>query len=141
MKAGKRVILLWMAVLLSLSQGCGPSTPGSEGTGEIAGGIYCDENQNCECEESEQGLADISVMLFTDACTNAYLYRRIRTDAEGEFLFDDVPPGNYCLMPDLKTVCGGFVPTTSIQQDVQVAAGEHTTVKWFGYTQLGSESP
>lgn len=96
--------------------------------------MFLDENadsffQECDCD---CGLEHIPIRLYREHC-GGLIVQTVRTDAEGFYHFDQVEPGPYCLMPDVKMICEGYQPTRSITQKVTVTAGERTEAEWFAY--------
>jgi hypothetical protein len=133
------LVILLLMVSLQACYGTGAERQVGEEGGVIKGGVYCDANENCECDDREKGLSEIAINLYMDRCETEYLYKTTQTDFDGEFSFYDLPAGKYCVMPDFTTVCGGFQPTTSIRRDIQLEPGEDEIVEWFGYTQPTSD--
>lgn len=133
---GKRswVVLLLGVVCIFLLVAC---NQGQDQTpGKITGGVFCDCNKDGECDQNEEGMANIAVRLYVGAC-GEQLYETTKTDAKGQFAFTDLEPGDYCVFPDVEPVCGGYAgnyPTSSINRNVTVDAGETTDLLWFGYT-------
>jgi hypothetical protein len=102
----------------------------------ITGSVYCDQNQdgNCDCEEG--GLENISVQIFVDHCGGTAL-QTITTDEKGNFTFQDIDPSTYFIRADLNYVCGGRVPTTTTCQQVEAAAGKTVSLPPFGFSEYG----
>lgn len=103
-------------------------------TGAIAGRVFLDENadtvfQDCDCD---CGIENIPIRLYRGTC-GGLIVQTVKTDAEGFYLFPKIDPGNYCLMPEIKINCEGYLPTKSVTQKVAVKAGETTQVEWFAY--------
>jgi hypothetical protein len=103
-------------------------------TGAIAGRVFLDENadtefQDCDCD---CGIENIPIRLYRGTC-GGLIVQTVKTDAEGFYLFPRIDPGNYCLMPEIKINCEGYLPTKSVTQKVAVKAGETTQVEWFAY--------
>ncbi|MFC1688883.1 SdrD B-like domain-containing protein [Pseudomonadota bacterium] len=104
--------------------------------GTINGSVYCDQNQDGKCDCEEGGLKDIHIQIFSEHCGGTAM-QTIHTDKEGNFSFHIPEPGQYFVMVDLDYVCGGRVPTTSVCQEVVLAAGETVTLIPFGYSSIG----
>jgi hypothetical protein len=83
--------------------------------------VWVDENGNGQQDEGEPGVPGVTVTIY-DATTNQPVllggqpYTDI-TDAEGYYLFVDLPPGDYYVVFDLTTLPDGYVPTTPNQGD------------------------
>jgi hypothetical protein len=108
-----------------------PAAPGS-----IAGSVFCDQDQdgNCDCEEA--GLGNIKVQIFTDHCGGTAL-QSVSTDDEGRFTFHDVEPGVYFIRVDLEYVCGGRVPTTVNCRQTELKPGQIVTLSPIGFSEYG----
>lgn len=106
----------------------------------ISGGVYFDENMNEDCEECECGLEDIRILLYKGTCSGT-MWQSAKTDAEGAFKFSELDAGQYCVMPDLPPTCDGFMPTTSIAQQITLGNGEDLEITWFGYTSFIDVQP
>ncbi len=94
-----------------------------------------DCNQNGDCNCNTPGLPDVSVHLYSGACGEALL-QMVRTDSEGQFVFQALAPGAYGVYPDVPPTCGGFAgndPTTSISRNILLDPGETIDLVWFGY--------
>ncbi|HEX8736559.1 MAG TPA: SdrD B-like domain-containing protein [Pyrinomonadaceae bacterium] len=65
-------------------------------TGRISGQVWLDANENGEKDENEPALADVRVVSGGG--------RDTLTDANGAFLFGDLPPGEYVILLDEKTL-------------------------------------
>ncbi|MEJ2384402.1 MAG: hypothetical protein P8Y54_08380 [Xanthomonadales bacterium] len=51
---------------------------------------------------------------------------------QGFYHFQDLEPGDYCVMPNPKMICEGYQATKSITQKVRVEPGQDAEVEWFG---------
>ncbi len=84
-------------------------------TASISGRVYFDVDNSSSCEK-EPGIAGMSVRLYKGACGENMLETHY-TDENGEFLFADLTPGDYCVIPDFEDkTCGyaGNFPTTGV---------------------------
>jgi len=129
------ILVVSMLLLASLQAMSGEHIMGSD-SGAINGSVYCDQNQDGQCDCDENGLRDIHIQVFTGHC-GGMAQQTIHTDENGKFSFHINQPGTYFVMVDLQYVCGGRVPTTSICQKVELAAGETVQLEPFGYSVLG----
>lgn len=71
-----------------------------------------------------------------------FLLQSITTDADGQFSFAELAPGDYCVYPDLAPTCGGYAgnnPTTSISREVSLEPGGIVDLVWFGYATRGAD--
>jgi hypothetical protein len=84
--------------------------------------VWADLNNNGLQDGGEPGVASITVRLY-DAATDTEVTQDAEgnplpaevTDVNGEYLFEDIPAGDYYVIFDLGTVPGIYAPTT---QDV-----------------------
>ena len=126
------VSLLLALILVSCSSiGLGQDI---EQPGGISGRVYLDEDANevfeeCDCDCV---MEDVTIQLYPDRCSGQFL-QITKTDENGYYLFEDLTPGEYCVMPKVKLICEGYQPTTSITQRVQVVSGEIVEADWFGF--------
>jgi hypothetical protein len=104
--------------------------------GTIKGSVYCDQDEDGQCNCDEEGLGDMHVQIFATQCGGTPL-QTIHTDKDGNFSFHVAGPGHYYVMVDLDYVCGGRVPTTETCQEVELKAGETVTLNPFGYSNYG----
>ncbi|HSK73746.1 MAG TPA: SdrD B-like domain-containing protein, partial [Pyrinomonadaceae bacterium] len=65
-------------------------------TGRIAGSVWFDANENGKFDENEQPLADVRLVAANG--------RDTLTDANGSFVIGDLPPGEYVILLDEKTL-------------------------------------
>ncbi len=65
-------------------------------TGRITGIIWLDENENGKFDEGEQPLSDVRVVAGSGSDT--------LTDSNGAFAIGDLPPGEYVILVDEKTL-------------------------------------
>lgn len=65
-------------------------------SGRISGLVWLDINENGKIDEDEPALADVRIV-----CGNG---RDTLTDANGSFVIGDLPPGEYVILPDEKTL-------------------------------------
>jgi len=81
-------------VSLWVSDGTAQGTKRAAATGEGVMGdlVWLDSNGNGIQDTNESGLADVFVELYE---CDGYAVTSTRTNAQGAFLFDQVPPGNY----------------------------------------------
>jgi hypothetical protein len=116
-----------------LLAGCGPAEKNLP-PGEITGRVFLDNNADSECDTCgcDFYLEGIVIRLYKGNC-GVLTRETTKTNAEGIFTFLNLPPGEYCVYPKVKTICEGYKPTTPIQQKVIVASGESVEVPWFGF--------
>jgi hypothetical protein len=88
-------------------------------TGRITGLVWLDTNENGRLDETERPLPDVRVVTGSG--------RDTLTDANGNFIIGDLPPGEHILLLDEKTLPE---QTRSVagSQDVRVAAGNETVI-------------
>lgn len=99
--------------------------------------LWCDVNANGSQESSEEGLAQVTVTLLND--TDAPI-SSVQTDADGMYLFEDLPPGTYTVVVDSSTIPTSCdVPTSELDNtldgrvEVTLGAGESNLDVDFGY--------
>lgn len=126
------VLLVIFTVLALVAAGCGPAEPQAPGT--VTGRVYLDEDADAECDicDCDFYLEGILIQIYEGNCGGTP-HQTIETDEEGVFIFADLPPGDYCVSPKVKTICEGYKPTTPIQQKVSLLSGETVEVPWFGF--------
>lgn len=96
-------------------------------------------------EPGEPGLAGVRVLLAAGACPGA-LRSETTSDAEGNFAFDSLPAGRYCLSLDSRSDSNSPILGTgrwtlpsssgmlaSAWREVAVAPGEHLAAQDFGW--------
>ena len=123
-------ILLLGSILLV---GCGLSEQDVD-PGEITGRVFLDNDADSECDTCgcDFYLEGIVIRLYKGNC-GGIVRETTETDSEGIYTFSDLPPGEYCVYPKVKTICEGYKPTTPIQQKVVVVSGEMVEAPWFGF--------
>lgn len=127
------LLLIPLFILLPACSGLQAALPEP---GTITGRIFCDCNQDGDCNQNELGLPDARVRLYSQQCTGTPL-QTVTTDAQGFFTFEGVQPGQYCVIPDIDPVCGGYaghMPTTDISRIIDLTSKEVLDLVWFGYT-------
>jgi hypothetical protein len=76
--------------------------------GQIGDTIYCDTNANGVQDAGEAGIPGVKVNLVcTDASGATVASATTTTDANGKYLFANVPPGNCAVTVDVSTVPAG----------------------------------
>ena len=128
----KRFIAAFIAVIVfSLLVGCGQgNTP--VGNGVITGRVYFDKNINENCEPCECGLEKVQIRLYQDSCGGEEI-AVTATDEDGNFTFENLAQGSYCVFSDLSPSCDGFLPTTPVSQTVDLGVDEQVELEGFGY--------
>lgn len=110
-------------------------------TASISGGIFFDCDKDGECAEDETGLAGMCVRLYYGGCGENMLQMHT-TNETGEFLFEELAAGEYCVIADFDLLTcgyGGNHPTTSISRHVTLEAGMKAELEWFGFGNLSGE--
>ncbi len=103
--------------------------------GTIGDTVFNDINGNGVQEAGELGQAGVLVMLTGTDVNGNPVTLTTTTDANGNYQFANVPPGNYTVM---LTLPPGFAATTATTQTVTLAAGQSITTVDFGIRQLAS---
>ena len=119
---------------------------GYNGTGSIGDTIFFDANNNGTQQSSEGGINGVVVNLgldldgdgiadYTDSAT---------TDSNGNYLFEDLPAGEYTISVDVSTLPAGMIqssdPDGSLDDTttLNLAGGGNNLQQNFGYTGTGS---
>ena len=119
---------------------------GYNGTGSIGDTIFFDANNNGTQQSSEGGINGVVVNLgldldgdgiadYTDSAT---------TDSNGNYLFEDLPAGEYTISVDVSTLPAGMIqssdPDGSLDDTttLNLAGGGNNLQQDFGYTGTGS---
>ncbi|MEJ2402019.1 MAG: SdrD B-like domain-containing protein [Xanthomonadales bacterium] len=124
--------MMTVVLLLPVGSFAGEAV-GEPKTGTISGRVFLDENADavfadCDCD---CGLEDIPVRLYRNHC-GGLIIQTAKTDEQGFYHFQDLEPGDYCVMPNPKMICEGYQATKSITQKVRVEPGQDAEVEWFG---------
>jgi len=109
-------------------------------TASISGRVYLDVDISGGCVK-ETGIADMPVRLYFGACGENMLETHY-TDENGEFVFPDLAPGDYCVIPDFEfKTCGyaGNFPTTGISRHVTLENGTKADLVWFGFGDISGK--
>jgi len=94
--------------------------------GRIGDTVYCDANANGLQDPGEAGIPGVKVtLLCKDANSNIVASATATTDANGNYLFIDVPAGLCEVLVDVTSVAGDCtVPVCATTVSHQLAAGE-----------------
>lgn len=112
-----------------------------ENTGSIAGVVWVEEipeglsSGNGIPDDSEQDLSNVTVYLclaINDPCTPAEAIATTRTDVNGEYIFADLPPGQYITDTEPTDIPAGFTKPVD-PGVVSVSEGEDVTDVNHGY--------
>ena len=90
-------------------------------TGRIRGAVWMDLNGDGKIDEGEPMLADVRVVTGSG--------RDTLTDAQGEFILGDLPPGEHVVLIDEKTLAENAKSAGSLRVTVE-AGGETTNVNF-----------
>jgi hypothetical protein len=85
-------------------------------TGRIRGAVWLDANGNGRLDGGEPALPDVRIVTASG--------RDTLTDANGEFILNDLPPGEHTLLIDERTLPERTKPAVASLQVVVKAAGE-----------------
>ncbi|MDP5093830.1 MAG: SpaA isopeptide-forming pilin-related protein, partial [Polaribacter sp.] len=123
-------------------------------SGSIGDTVWYDADGNGAQNGGENGLEGATVTLDPGTPGNNADDTTVTTDASGNYLFDNLPAGNYTVSVDVSTVTGGLpalvTPAelsqtydndgtgTSNTSSLTLAAGENNLDQDFGYQGLGS---
>ncbi|MEP6987801.1 MAG: SdrD B-like domain-containing protein, partial [Chloroflexota bacterium] len=103
--------------------------------GSIGDTIWLDANRNGKQDVGELGIPNVTVTLVLPDGTTL----TTTTDANGNYLFPDLYPGDYVVIVDLTTLPSGFGSTydpdgqPDSQTTVSLGAGENHLTADFGY--------
>lgn len=86
------------------------NTGTSSATGSIGDKIFVDVNGNGLQAASEPGVPGVTVYLYAGDGTT--VLDSTVTDGQGEYIFTDLPPGDYVVGFDVNTLPAGYLPTT-----------------------------
>ncbi|MGB5488323.1 MAG: SdrD B-like domain-containing protein [Lysobacterales bacterium] len=136
----KACIQIPCILLLSLAS-CTPVE--APKTASISGRVFFDIDNSSSCEK-EPGIADMPVRLYLGGCGENMLETHY-TNENGEFIFLELSPGEYCVVPDFEfKTCGyaGNFPTTGISRHVTLESGTKADLTWFGFGEIsGNPEP
>ena len=139
MKSFNKACLGALCILPLLLVACSPAEAPKPAS--ISGRVYFDANNSSSCEK-EPGIAEMPVRLYQGACGENMLETHY-TDENGEFLFSNLAPGEYCVIPDFEDkTCGyaGNFPTTAISRHVTLESGSQAELVWFGFGILAGQA-
>ena len=123
-------MIVWLAIFLAACSANATEAPVAPSS--ITGRIFFDTNADTECQDCECGLSNIHVELYTGECYGPE-YQTIKSDQEGYFTFNDVAPGQYCVVSALDITCDGYIPTSATSQEIEVLPGQQIEIEWFSY--------
>ena len=99
-------------------------------TGRITGSVWLDTNENGKFDENEQPLGDVRIVVGNG--------RDTLTDQNGSFVIGDLPPGEYALLVDEKTL-PEKTKSAAATQTINVLAGSETGNTNFAVTAIAAE--
>ena len=117
------------------------------GIGSIGDRVWLDTDAEGDQDPAELGIANVTVILEADLDADGIIdyTAETTTDANGEYLFDDLPAGDYTITVDDTTLPDGMEQTydydglgTPHTSDYTLAENEHNREQDFGYRGLGS---
>jgi len=120
------------------------SVPVEQPTGWIGDRIWLDQDGDGLQDAGEYGIANVTVRLY-DA-TGAVLFGSTVTDADGLYVFADLPSDDYLVVVDTSTLPGGMAAnqtgdpdaTLDSQTPVTLTPGQAVNTADFGYRGPGS---
>jgi protocatechuate 3,4-dioxygenase beta subunit len=104
--------------------------PTPTGTATVTGTVFADPNRDGTRNPGESGVPAGTVVLLVDPVTNAVIASTV-TDANGNYTFTSVPPGNYNVR--VPTPPGGTSATTPTSVPVTATNGLTTTAPNIGF--------
>ncbi len=132
-------------VTLAVGQSYTDADFGYNWGGSIGDLVWWDDNRNGIRDGGEAAIPNAAVLLYYDADNDGilnpvagdYQIGFAMTDANGAYLLDNLPPGNYLVdvYEDSITTDGvrNIVPTTADVREVDLAANQDITWADFGY--------
>ncbi|NLB38852.1 MAG: hypothetical protein GX810_06360 [Clostridiales bacterium] len=72
--------------------------------------VWVDKNRNGIQDDGEPGVAGVRVTIAGDNLPEGYQATQL-TDANGHYLFSDLPPGAYTITFDTDTLPANYIPT------------------------------
>jgi hypothetical protein len=109
-----------------------PTATETPALGKIVGLVWEDYNENGLIDPGEPAMPGAAVLLGEGACVTAGYMATATTD-DGSFIFEDIPPGEYCVSVLLPHGCGGFAPTTDHPRTITVNPGLDLGGLMFGF--------
>ncbi|MCL4549721.1 MAG: SpaA isopeptide-forming pilin-related protein [Bacteroidetes bacterium] len=94
--------------------------------GSICGMKYLDKNGDGKKDLTEPGIADWQINI------GGPVDRSIKTDKEGKFCFDDLPPGTYIIKEEARTDWVQTDPASPDHYTVVLTSGQNLTGYYFG---------
>jgi protocatechuate 3,4-dioxygenase beta subunit len=94
--------------------------------GSICGMKYLDKNGDGKKDLTEPGIADWQINI------GGPVDRSIKTDKDGKFCFDDLPPGTYIIKEDARTDWVQTDPVSPDHYTVILTSGQNLTGYYFG---------
>ncbi len=119
---------------------------GYQGTGSIGDTIWNDADGDGTQNDGAGGLSGVDVTLSVDFDGNGTVdySETATTDGSGNYLFDNLPAGDYSVSVDTSDIPAGYVLTgdpdgnPDSSADLALAAGENNLDQDFGYSDSGS---
>ncbi len=117
------------------------------GIGSIGDRVWFDTDAGQDQDPEELGIANVTVIIEGDLDGDGIIDFRAETttDANGEYLFDNLPAGDYTITVDDTTLPAGMGQTydfdglgTAHTSDYSLAQNENNREQDFGYRGLGS---
>ena len=113
-----------------------------ENVGSIAGRVWFDEDLDGVLDTEEAGITDVSVQLFTDPNgdgdpSDGTLVSTTVTDENGNYIFNDLPAGDFVVEVVDSTLPAGLTNTAGVggtdPKAVELTAGDNVENVDFGY--------
>ena len=118
--------LLIFAWLLALLTACNSEPPYTDNgnSGQIKTIVFYDDNGNGTMDTGESGAQSQVAISQEVSCPPTSDPNWIDTDSNGTYVFKDLEPGKYCVLP----FSNGLSMTTKMTQEVYVSSDWVTTV-------------
>ncbi len=114
--------------------------------GSIGDFVWDDQDGDGNQDAGEPGIQNVTLVLYDDANGNGVIdggdtqIASTTTDADGRYLFDDLPPGDYIVdVTDDNNVATGLLTTPPEPRAVTLAVGQDFLDADFGYNEPDGE--
>jgi protocatechuate 3,4-dioxygenase beta subunit len=110
--------------------------------GSIGDAVWLDEDGDGDQDAGEAGIPNVKVTLSGTAYNGAPVSLTTYTDANGNYIFDDVPPGSYTVTVDQTTLAAGLAANPTYDENgtgtphtstVTLLPNQEYTTADFGY--------
>lgn len=114
-----------------------PTPSPTPSLGKIGGKVFEDTNEDGDWDKGEPGINGATVSLAEGLCPSLVSTQTTLTDANGNFVFEDLPSGSYCLYMTFKIIILPPTPTTPLNYSIKLGPGEEKLNYLFGFEPTG----